>query len=264
MRRPPAFRARSLALPVLLAFGLAACGGQPVATRSGRPSTTTAGPTSATAPTRSRTSQTPAPSASPSLDADVRLPAGAPTTFDHDVPAGDVPIPALAPAGAAVSASWTAPAGAGVDALMFAWTSGGDPLRSGSGFEIWIRSAASPAWRVVYAFSDRPSSGVLGVRFENGDLTGDGVPDALTFEDTGGSGACGTWRVVGLDAAGAAELFSKQTCDTDVRIVNGELHVRAAVYAPGDAHCCPSAYRTTTLRWSGQGWDVGGRTTTAA
>jgi hypothetical protein len=264
MRRPPAFRARSLALAALLAFGLTACGGQPVATPSGRRSATTAGPTSAAVATPSTTSQTAAPSASASLDADVRLPADAPTTFDHDAPAADVPIRALAPAGAAVSASWAAPTDAGVDALMFAWTSGGDPLRGGSGFEVWIRAAASPAWRVAYAFSDGPSSGVLGVRFENGDVTGDGVPDALTFEDTGGSGACGTWRVVRLDAADAAELFSKQTCDTDIRIVNDELRVRAAVYAPADAHCCPSAYRTTTLRWSGQGWDVVGRTTTAA
>jgi hypothetical protein len=262
MRRPPAFRARSLALAVLLPFGLAACGGHPAVAPSGGPARTTAAPASATSPTP--TAEKSSPSAVPSLDADIRLPPGAPTTFDQDAPSTGVPIAALAPAGATVSSSWTTPSDAGVDAVMFAWTSGADPVRSGSGFEVWIRSAAMPPWRVVYAFSDRPSSGVLGVRFETGDLTGDDVPDALTFEDIGGSGACGTWRVVRLDATGAAELLSKQTCDTDVRIVNGELRVRAAVYAPGDAHCCPSAFRTTTLRWSGAGWDVVGRTITPA
>jgi hypothetical protein len=262
MRRPPAFRARWLALAALLPFGLAACGGQPVAAPSGGPPATTAAPTSATSPTP--ISQTLSPSAAPSLDADIRLPPGAPTTFNQDVAPPGVPIAALAPTGATVSSSWTTPADAGVDAVMFAWTSGGDPVRSGSGFEVWIRSVAMPPWHVVYAFSDAPSSGVLGVRFENGDLTGDDIPDAVTFEDIGGSGACGTWRVVRLDATGAAELLSKQTCDTDVRIVNGELRMRAAVYASGDAHCCPSAYRTTTLRWSGEGWDVVGRTITAA
>jgi hypothetical protein len=262
--RPPALRARSLA-PLALALALAACGGRPAAEPSSRATPTESTPVateSSAAPVPTTATET--SSVSPTPAADVQVPSGAPTTFDGDVTAAAVPIRSLAPPKATISSSWTAPSGSGVDALMFGWSTGRDPLRRDTGFEVWMRSSGAPAWRVVYAYLDRPSSGVLGLRFENGDLTGDGIPDALTFEDIGGSGACGTWRVVRLDASGASELFSKQTCDTDVRIVDGDLQMRESVYAPGDAHCCPSAYRTTTLRWDGQGWEIVRRRTTPA
>jgi hypothetical protein len=150
--------------------------------------------------------------------------------------------------------------------VAFAWARGSDPFATQSGFEVWTRTRrAEPPWQVVYAFTDEPSSGVLGVRAEAfADVTGDGVPDALTFEDLGGSGACGVWRVVRMGRGDATEIYAKQTCDAQMRILGRELQIRASVYRPGDAHCCPSAYRTTTLRWSGEGWDVVDRSTTPA
>jgi hypothetical protein len=122
---------------------------------------------------------------------------------------------------------------------------------------VWQRvdDAARP-WTVAFAFTDPPSEGVFGVRFESGDLTGDRSPDLLTFEDLGGSGGCGIWRVIGMQAGSYAEIYRTQTCDTDVRISSGNLAIRRAVYQPGDAHCCPSAYRITTLGWDGARWRV--------
>jgi hypothetical protein len=255
---------RSLALAVLLAVGLASCGGEPA---PAPPSSATA---RATAPVTSVTQPTSPPpsgpvSPSPTVDADVHVPARAPTTLADDVPADELSPAELAPRGARIASAWTTPADAGAEAVAFAWTRGGDPFTAETGFEVWTRFAGSePAWRAVYAFTDEADSGVLGVRFETGDLTGDGVPDALTFEDIGGSGACGTWRVVRIGTADATEIYSKQTCDTDVRISGGDLRIRAAVYEPGDAHCCPSAYRTTTLRYTGTRWEVVDRTTEPA
>ena len=46
-------------------------------------------------------------------------------------------------------------------------------------------------WRAVYAFTDPARSGVFGIRVDTGDLTGDAIADLLSFEDLGGSGACG-------------------------------------------------------------------------
>ena len=32
--------------------------------------------------------------------------------------------------------------------------------------------------------------------------------------------------------------------------------IRSAEYDPGDSHCCPSRFRTATIRWDGSGWTV--------
>jgi hypothetical protein len=255
MRRP-------LALAFLLTVGLPACGGQPVSGRSNAGATATAsGSTPVTAAAPTAVSPTGAPSPPPSPETDVALPRRAPSTYGPDVGADELRAASLAP-----RRSQVASVEAVADTFSFVWARAAAAFSTPeTGFEVWARSpGADPAWRVVYAFTDPAGSGVFGVRVERGDLTGDGVADALTFEDTGGSGACGTWRVIGVESGDASELFSKQTCDTDVRIVTGDLRMRASVYAPGDAHCCPSAYRTSTLRWNGQGWEVVRRATTAA
>ncbi len=109
-------------------------------------------------------------------------------------------------------------------------------------------------WRAVYAFTDRPSAGVLGIRVVPADLTGDGVDDLLTEEQRGGSGACATWRVIASAAGGAAEIYRREGCDTEISAVDGALEIREAVFEPGDPHCCPTAYRTTVLEWDGQAW----------
>ena len=198
-------------------------------------------------------SPSPSPSSSPTVEPEVRLPADAPSTLDDpsavaEVAAGD--LAPLAPPGATVGPEWllSAPRDP-LDQIAFTWRRGDDPFALEQGFVVW--QPFGSAWRAVYAFTDRPSEGVLGVTYETGDLTEDGIDEALTFEQTGGSGACGTWRVVSPFPGGASEVFRRSTCDTEVRIVGGALEVRAAVFEPGDAHCCPSRMRTTVLGWDG-------------
>ena len=95
------------------------------------------------------------------------------------------------------------------------------------------------------------------------DVTGDGSPEALVNEVTGGSGSCGTWRV--LDLASGAEIWRRSMCDARVAPSAHPLglEITEAVYAPGDAHCCPSALRTTVLTYAGDGrWTVASKTVT--
>jgi hypothetical protein len=47
-------------------------------------------------------------------------------------------------------------------------------------------------------------------------------------------------------------------------LASGTLRIRAAEYEPGDSHCCPSRFRTTTIRWDGSGWTVVDRVVTPA
>ncbi len=194
------------------------------------------------------------PTPTPALQVD--LPKDAPRTFTRALSSDQVPVGQLVPPHAHVVSAWRlGPPDVEVPQIGLAWRRG-NLFSAQLGFELWQAFADGPAWRVVYAFTDEPSAGDLGVRFETGDLTGDGVPDALTFEDLGGSGACGVWRVVASGTGSAAEIYRKQTCDTEVRISDGDLVMREALFAPGDAHCCPSRYRTTTLAWDGSAWQV--------
>ena len=107
----------------------------------------------------------------------------------------------------------------------------------------------------MYAFTDPGRLGVFGIRVEAGELTGDAIPDILSFEDVGGSGACGTYRVIATAAGDAREIFRRDVCDTQIAISGGDLRIREAVFHGGDPHCCPSAFRESTLRWSGTSWD---------
>jgi hypothetical protein len=252
-----AMPARSLAAATVLLLA-AACGGEPPATgpSTGSPPT---GSAAATSPSRAA-EPTPSISSSTGPAGPIDLPADTPRTFDSRVDAEDLPVRDLLPPGAEAGASWTgavSSAAGGTGVLVVSW-SRSDAEAPEVGLEIWERSVttAAAAWRVVYAFTDRAGTGVYGVRFEVGDLTADRSPDVLSFEDMDGSGGCGVWRVVEMSAGSYAERYRKQTCDTTVRIVDGDLRVRAAVFGPGDAHCCPSAFRTTTLRWNGSAWDV--------
>jgi hypothetical protein len=105
----------------------------------------------------------------------------------------------------------------------------------------------------VYGFRDRASAGVLGIGVTTADATGDRVPDVLSFEATGGSGGCGTYRLLSL--ADLADVFVRDVCDTVVQISTpAGLTVTEAIFGPGDPHCCPSSQRVTTLRYSASTW----------
>jgi hypothetical protein len=189
------------------------------------------------------------------VPASVRVPADAPTTVDdpdgsHAVESGD--LAPLAPPGSAITRSAIL-IGTGdlAEQIALAWRRGDDPFSSEQGFVVWQRFSDDPAWRAVYAFTDRPRKGVLGIRLDVEDLTDDGTRDALTFEQQGGSGACGVWRVVVSTVGAADEALRRSTCDTEIQIVRGGLLVREAVFEPDDPHCCPSHLRTSRLEWDG-------------
>ncbi len=241
---------------------LTACGGRitgPSSSTSPSPARTSV----ASTPPTTTTTTPPSPTASPTPQAQVELPAGAPRKFGEPVEPDKIPLADIAPPHSQLTDSWLGPSPTGAAGqVVFTWSRGSDPFSAEHGLEVWQRFVDQPAWRVVYAFTDASDSGVLGVRFENGDLTGDGAEDLLTFEDTGGSGACGLWRVVESGAGFAAEIYNRQACDTQIEMGAGDLQVTEAVYLPGDAHCCPSKTRHTTLAWDGTAWQVTGRSVT--
>ena len=126
---------------------------------------------------------------------------------------------------------------------------------------LWSEFPESPRWRAVYGFRDRAKDGVLGITAVTGDATGDGLDDVLSFESTGGSGACGTYRVISV--ADAAQVFEQTVCDSviEIAVAPAGLTLTEAVFGPGDPHCCPSAQRVTRLRYTGAGWKVLSRET---
>lgn len=205
---------------------------------SGASSTATATPTTS-----------PSPTPSPALV----LPPGVPSTYIGNEAAGDVPIRALVPKDATVSGSWFAPIGATRTTIVVVYARGSDPLRAEHGLVVWSEFPDAPRWRAVYGLRDKAGAGVLGIGVSTADATGDRVPDVLSFEATGGSGGCGTYRLLSL--ADLAEVFVRDVCDTVIEISSpAGLTVTEAVFGPGDPHCCPSAQRVTTLRYSGTTW----------
>lgn len=233
MRRPLA-----LLCAYALALSLVACSRAEPTETTGSPTGTTGSPV-------------------PPPQADVRLPDGMPAVVDapEDIAAisgGDLsPLvpPGSTPATSAVLARPDAP----IDQVAVGWRSG-NALAGRAGLIVWQHAEVDPAWRAVYAFTDPKGKGVLGVRMDQADVTGNGIADLLTFEDVGGSGACGTYRVVESTEGDAAEILFRDVCDTEIQVAGGDLRVREAVFEPDDAHCCPSAVRTTVLRWNGSDW----------
>jgi hypothetical protein len=181
------------------------------------------------------------------------LPPGVPPTYGGDVAAGDVPVRALVPKDAKVSGTWFAPIGATRTTIVVVYARGSDPLRAEHGLVVWSEFADAPRWRAVYGFSDKARAGVLGIGVTTADATGDGVADVLSFEATGGSGGCGTYRLLSL--ADLTQVYVRDVCDTVIDISTpAGLTVTEAVFGPGDPHCCPSAQRVTALRYTGSAW----------
>lgn len=238
-------------LPLALALVAgAACDGREVALPS--PS---ASPTPTAAPTIGTTappSPTDAPASTPSPSPALQLPRDAPAVLteplDHEDLAAEGYAPLLPPGASVLAVRAVAEP---LTQVAVAWYRGEDPFARETGVVVWQRLPDDPPWRVVYAFTDRPARGVLGISAEQADLTGDGIPDLLTREDTGGTGACATWRVVAPGVGAAAEVWRHVACDTEVRISQDRLLVREAVYGPDDPHCCPSGVRLRTLAFDG-------------
>ena len=241
---------RPLAILVIVGSLAVACDGEPPPVES--PSATSSrSPTESPSPTASAS---PSPSASPQPTV---IPPAWTTPIDRPIPGEQIPEGRLVPPGAEVTGTWFVPGTADIpDQVVATWGSGADPLRREQGLVVWERYPERPAWRPAYAFLDPPKSGVFGIRVLVGDLTGDGHEDLLAFEDRGGSGACGTWRVVAAVEFLPETIYEKDTCDADLTIHDGKLVIDEAVFKPGDAHCCPSAYRAITLQYDGGRWKV--------
>jgi len=245
--------ARMRRLLLALAVVAGACGGEPVPSPSASPATTE--PSS------------PSPDVSESPAASPVRPKGIPTTFEKGPPSGDLPLDQLVPPEALITGTWYVPAAGGIgEQVVIAYSSGEDPdpFATDDGLVVWQRFPERPAWRAVLGFFDAAPKGVLGIDVPAiGDVNGDGHDDLLTLESTGGSGACGVWRVLATDPATGAmsELFERSACDAGIALEGGRLTIEEAIYEPDDAHCCPSATRTTTMRWNGERWKVIGRET---
>lgn len=237
---------RKLCLLAIVLVALSACDpgtAEPTPTPPPSPTGVPTGPAGSPS-----ASQTPEPSPSP---AEVKLPADAP--FQVQDPAADASIASgnptpLAPPGAELGYAETRTEP--YEEVAFTWRRGDDPFAQEQGFAVWQRSGQ--AWVVVYAFTDKPGKGVLGISVQTGELTGDGIDEYLTLEQTGGSGACGTWRVISSAPGLARQVFDRAGCDTDIRIAEGTLEVREAVFEPDDPHCCPSAFLTSKFEWDGE------------
>jgi hypothetical protein len=239
---------------VVLTLAGAACSssGEPAPAPSGATAPTTAVTTPSVMPTTE--TSTPSQSPTPTVDPDVSLPEGVPPVVDDAadlalVASGD--LGPLVPQGASYENRSTLEDP--VEQIVLTWSDGIPPDRR-NGLIVWQRSE-DETWRAVYAFTDPARRGVFGISVETGDVTGDAISDILSFEDVGGSGACGTYRVIATSVGDASEIFRRDACDTQIAISSGDLRIREAVFRADDPHCCPSAFRGSTLRWNGTSWD---------
>lgn len=207
-------------------------------------------PTAGANPTASHepTAQYPSPA---------EIPDGVPASFDDDVPARDLPIGDLVPAGDAVTGVDRAKSGGGEAVVIVFTTPGSDPFSQARGFVVWrSEPGTDPPWRAVYGLAHGRRDGVLAISADATDLTGDGSPDALIREETGGTGSCATYRVV--DLATGFPLWKRSLCDAEIQ-PNPDpigLFEVARVYAPEDPHCCPRAIRERVLTWNGDRFTV--------
>ena len=205
-------------------------------------------------PSPTPTTASPSPSPTPDVDPDVRLPEGMPAIVDDPadlalIASGD--LGPLTPPGASSENRSTIEDP--FEQIVLTWSDGVAPDRR-NGLIVWQRSEDG-TWRAVYAFTDPARRGVFGIRVDTGDLTGDAIADILSFEDVGGSGACGTYRVIATSVGEASEIFRREACDTQIAISSGDLRIREAVFRADDPHCCPSAFRESVLRWNGTSWE---------
>ena len=174
-----------------------------------------------------------------------------PASYGHDVSARDLPIDQLIPEGDEATGVDRARTRAGEAIVVQFATPGPDPFAQARGFVVWRRSeGAHPPWLAVYGVAHGRRSGVLAISADVTDLTGDGSEDTLVREETGGTGACATYRVI--DLAAGAPIWIRSLCDAEVQPNPAPLglYVVARVYEPGDPHCCPSAISERVLAWS--------------
>jgi hypothetical protein len=180
-----------------------------------------------------------------------------PRTFAADLEPVELPPEELVPQGADVTGEWFGFTDLGAVVLV-AWAEpGSDFARLPRGFALWIRHDPSPHWRVGFVERHDADEGIQEITMSTSDLTGDRSDDALVFEGIGGSGACGRWLVI--DLTRRKQTYLREVCDGRIDPAppaSPGLVLTESVYRQGDAHCCPSAMRETTLTWTGKAWRV--------
>jgi len=188
-----------------------------------------------------------------------------PTSFAADVSPPELPPEDLVPEAADVTGKWFAFTDDGV-MVVIAWVEpGSDFSRLPRGFAVWRRHGSAPYWRADLVRRHDAEDGIQEVQITTADLTGDSSDDALVFEGVGGSGACGSWSAI--DLVRLKVTYRRQICDGRIEpgpLGSPGLVVTRSVYRQGDAHCCPSAVRKTTLTWNGTAWRVTDSTLTAS
>ena len=184
----------------------------------------------------------------------------------------------LVPRGASVVETHQLTGGGEPRRLVVAWATDTDGLPDRSGVFVWEPAGGSVAapgvsgdWQLAFGInllggervtvgsaaaattapSDLARAGISDV----GDVTGDGYRDLLTFEDSTGSGGCGTWRVIAAAGSSVQQVLERTTCEADLSITRGGLlRVRQAFQPPGCRSIHGCAIRTTTLRFEAGHW----------
>lgn len=99
------------------------------------------------------------------------------------------------------------------------------------------------------------------------DLTGDGKEDALVVVESGGTAGDLGAAVYSLSAGRASVLvWIDRGGQIELRLPNAGptsalIIVKQGVFAAGDANCCPSRIKETTLRWDGSAFAIFGEQT---
>jgi hypothetical protein len=98
--------------------------------------------------------------------------------------------------------------------------------------------------------------GDFGYYFDTRDVTGDGYPEILIADPSGGSGACALYRMLTPVRSGLRQILYRSHCEGDVAMVDGLVRIRGALYPNGceRAHGCGSYVKL--IRWDGEGWDL--------
>ena len=89
-----------------------------------------------------------------------------------------------------------------------------------------------------------------------GDLTGDGVEEAVVPIASGGTLGNIAYVVLTQTDGGVMQLFAstpdpESAGGVDVSVENGQLVETRPIYGPTDPNCCPSQLRTTIYAWDG-------------
>jgi hypothetical protein len=122
------------------------------------------------------------------------------------------------------------------------------------GIAVWqLDSIETAKWHRVYT-REETRSNVLEYDAALGDVTGDGRPEILVFESTGGSAGNGSYHLLMSAGPRLREVFAKGLSWDEGRILlgRGALIVREGVDFVGTIHCCFRKVRETWLRWNGR------------